>query len=76
MFQLGLSKDLIRQQVLDLIRRFVEVELRRAYEAAWHRSLITWTSYNVRAFSNENLAELAGVVGEEVSRRNAAAPPA
>lgn len=63
----------IKRAVLEQIRPYVEQVLRRVLEAQWHAWIVTWTRYNIRAFSNEHLAEMAGEVNAEVGRRAIAA---
>lgn len=59
----------IAQEVLDRIRNFAEQQLRVAIEAQYHEFLTVNVRQNVRAFSNERMAELAGYVQAEVERR-------
>jgi len=69
MIQLGGTAEQIREEVLKAIRNFAEQYLRRSFEAWYHEVLNVQIRQNVRAFSNERLAELAGYVNEEVGRR-------
>lgn len=60
--------DEIKKLVEDLIKDFV-VQALGGLTQQYHRLINTTVRQNVQAFSNENLATLAGFVNAEVNRR-------
>lgn len=70
MFEIAKNEiaDEIRKRIEALIAQFAD-EAKHGVEASFHEILTVNCRQNVRSFSNERLAELAGYVNEEVARR-------
>lgn len=66
-----MTPEQIAKDVLARIRAFAEEALRMAIEPVYHKWLSETVGHNVMAFRNEQLAELAGIVGAEIARREA-----